>query len=81
MCYFGEKIPSWLSIDFLPSFFISIKTTELECSLCINGMASMLPVLGHCTLLCGNLAFIYSIKHFYAIRLHAVVVLLFKKTH
>ena len=46
MCYFGEKIPSWLSIDFLPSFLVSIKTTELECSLCINGMACMLPVLG-----------------------------------
>lgn len=32
MCYFGEEIPSSLSIDFLPSFPVSIKTTELECS-------------------------------------------------
>lgn len=39
---------------------ISIKTTELGCRLCINGMACMLPVLGHYILLCCNVAFIYS---------------------
>lgn len=52
----GGKIPSWLSIDFLPSFLVSIKTTEPECSLCINVMACMLPVLGHCMRLCCDVA-------------------------
>ncbi len=73
MCHFGKKISSWLSIDVLPSFLVSIKTTELECSRCINGMACMLQVLCHYVLLCCNVpvlplhtvfARIYSIKAF-----------------